>query len=161
MKLIDLFCTQCGASLKIDSSLKRCFCQYCGNQMLIDDEIVKHKLVNGAEFGYQAELGKRKFQEDLANIDARIMQTEKALQRYRKSESDYLLLSFGAVFFTVLLFLGFIGAKSFECFMFGMAGVVVSIIFFVMSKDSKKGIGRVSQQLAQLQAQRYNLMNQR
>ena len=65
MKLIDLTCSRCGAQLKVNKDLKKCICQYCGNEMLIDDETVHHNLDNGFDFGYQAELGRIKAQQDI------------------------------------------------------------------------------------------------
>lgn len=38
IKLIKLQCPNCGASLDVDSSLKTCFCQYCGTKILIHNE---------------------------------------------------------------------------------------------------------------------------
>ena len=66
MKLIDLTCSKCGAQLKVNSTLKKCMCQYCGNEMLIDDEVIHHNLDNGFNFGYQAELGRIRAQQDAA-----------------------------------------------------------------------------------------------
>ena len=38
MKMIALKCPECGASLKIEEGRTQCFCQYCGTQILLDDE---------------------------------------------------------------------------------------------------------------------------
>lgn len=65
MKLIDLTCTKCGAQLKVNADLKKCMCQYCRNEMLIDDETIHHNLDNGFDFGYQAELGRIQAQQDI------------------------------------------------------------------------------------------------
>ena len=65
MKLVDLTCTKCGATLKVNSELTKCMCQYCGNEMLVDQEVQKHEFTNGFDFGYQAELGRQKAQQDL------------------------------------------------------------------------------------------------
>ncbi len=62
MKLIDLNCSKCGAQLKVNADLKKCMCQYCGNEMLIDDEVIHHQIDNGQDFGYQAQLGKQQAQ---------------------------------------------------------------------------------------------------
>ena len=64
MKLIDLTCSKCGATLQINPELSKCMCQYCGNEMLIDNEVQHHSLDNGFEFGYQAELGRIHAQQD-------------------------------------------------------------------------------------------------
>lgn len=65
MKLIDLTCNKCGAQLKVNAELSKCMCQYCGNEMLIDQEIIHHKIDNAFDAGYQAELGRIKAQEDI------------------------------------------------------------------------------------------------
>lgn len=59
MKLIDLTCNKCGAELKVNADLKKCMCQYCGNEMLIDDEVIHHQIDNAYEAGYQAEMGRQ------------------------------------------------------------------------------------------------------
>ena len=58
MRLIDLTCSKCGALLKVDSTVKKVACEYCGNEMLIDDEIKHISFDNGYDFGYQMEKGK-------------------------------------------------------------------------------------------------------
>ena len=62
MKLVDLVCTKCNAALQVNPELTRCICQYCGNEMLIDDEIKKRQveITNAFEFGYQQEMGRQK-----------------------------------------------------------------------------------------------------
>lgn len=65
MKLIDLTCSKCGASLQVNPELTKCMCQYCGNEMLIDNEVQHHSLDNGFEFGYQAEMGRQQAQQEM------------------------------------------------------------------------------------------------
>lgn len=44
MKLIDLTCSKCGAQLKVNKDLKKCMCQYCGNEIhLSQDKTVEKK----------------------------------------------------------------------------------------------------------------------
>ena len=66
MKLIDLKCNQCGADLKVNEELTKCVCQYCGNEMLIDNEVIEHKITNGYDFGYEQEKGRQQFLKDEA-----------------------------------------------------------------------------------------------
>lgn len=94
MKLISLECSGCGAKLEINPELKKCMCQYCGKEMLIDDEVkkVEHRLENGFEFGYHQELGrmkalqdvKAKLLEDEKNKIDRLTHTPKAQKIWRK-----------------------------------------------------------------------------
>lgn len=65
MKLIELICTNCGAALKVEQEQKKCFCQHCGNEIFIDDEHISLNLDNGFDFGYQAEMGRLKAQQDI------------------------------------------------------------------------------------------------
>ena len=46
MKLISLTCPNCGAKLEVDASLGKAYCQYCGAQVLIDEEKRNIKLDN-------------------------------------------------------------------------------------------------------------------
>lgn len=62
MKLIDLTCNKCGAQLKANADLKKCSCNYCGNEMLIDDEVIHHQIDNAFDAGYQAEIGRQQAQ---------------------------------------------------------------------------------------------------
>lgn len=41
MKLIKLKCTNCGAMLDANKDLDKIHCNYCGEQILIDDEATK------------------------------------------------------------------------------------------------------------------------
>lgn len=44
MELIDLTCSRCGAQLKVNKDLKKCMCQYCGNEIhLSKDKTVEKK----------------------------------------------------------------------------------------------------------------------
>lgn len=48
MELIDLKCSMCGAQLKVNKDLKKCMCQYCGNEIhLSQDKTAKKKQSTG------------------------------------------------------------------------------------------------------------------
>lgn len=44
MKTINLRCPSCGAQLDISKDRKECFCSYCGEKILIDDEINRSEI---------------------------------------------------------------------------------------------------------------------
>ena len=44
MKLITLTCPKCGAQMEVNSELEAIICNYCGNKMLIDREVVEQKI---------------------------------------------------------------------------------------------------------------------
>ena len=51
MKLIDLTCSRCGAQLKVNKDLKKCMCQYCGNEMhFSQDKTAKKKQLTDEEY---------------------------------------------------------------------------------------------------------------
>lgn len=64
MKLIKLTCPNCGAQLEVDLAMKTMFCDFCGTEVLIDQE--KHLLhFEGAEeAGYQFERGRLRAQRE-------------------------------------------------------------------------------------------------
>ena len=47
MKLIDITCPKCKATMEVDEKRKQVTCKYCDNKILIDDEVkkVKHIMV--------------------------------------------------------------------------------------------------------------------
>lgn len=53
MKYYRLKCDQCGADLEIEETRKLLYCQYCGNRILVDDEVerteIKHIIRDEAE----------------------------------------------------------------------------------------------------------------
>ena len=51
MKLITLTCPKCGAQMEVNPELEAIICNYCGNKMLIDREVVEQKITGGFEFG--------------------------------------------------------------------------------------------------------------
>lgn len=69
MKLISLTCDKCNATLQVNPELKRCICQYCGNEMLIDDESIQvhHQMDNAYQTGYQMEMGRQQAYVDIQN----------------------------------------------------------------------------------------------
>ena len=50
MNLVDAKCTSCGAGLKLDEKLERAYCQYCGNELIVEQAISKIKIDRSDEF---------------------------------------------------------------------------------------------------------------
>ena len=59
MKLIDTTCPKCGANLHIDAECQSVFCEYCGGQILIDDEVQHLQIDNAENAGYAFEKGQK------------------------------------------------------------------------------------------------------
>lgn len=55
MKLIDVTCPKCKATMKVDKSKKELNCEYCGNKILIDDEVKKVKILHAGEITEEQE----------------------------------------------------------------------------------------------------------
>ena len=64
MKLIDTTCPKCGANLHIDADRKSAFCEYCGAQLLIDDEVQHLRFDNAESAGYAFEKGRQRAQNE-------------------------------------------------------------------------------------------------
>ena len=102
MKLIDLTCSKCGATLQINPELSKCMCQYCGNEMLIDNEVQHHSLDNGFEFGYQAEMGKQQFKEQLGAIDNQISQLKTTIKTCETKQGLHIFVIISTVLVLIL-----------------------------------------------------------
>ena len=55
MKLIEVTCPKCRATMKVDQNKKEMNCEYCGNKFLIDDEVLKVKHINAGEIDKEQE----------------------------------------------------------------------------------------------------------
>ena len=64
MKLIDTTCPKCGANLRTDADRKQVFCEYCGAQILIDDEVQHLQIDNAESAGYAFEKGRQRAQNE-------------------------------------------------------------------------------------------------
>lgn len=60
MKLVDTICPSCGATLTIDQENKAAYCTYCGNRLIVDDEIQRTRLDDAEQTGYLFERGRQR-----------------------------------------------------------------------------------------------------
>ena len=65
MKLIDTTCPKCGANLHIDADRQSAFCEYCGAELLIDDEVQHLQFDNAENAGYAFEKGRQRAQQEV------------------------------------------------------------------------------------------------
>jgi DNA-directed RNA polymerase subunit RPC12/RpoP len=97
MKLITLTCPKCGAQMEVNPELEAIICNYCGNKMLIDREVVEQKITGGFEFGYQQEQGRLKAQQE--EQQKRIREEEKEARKneilYQRKKREEIILSYG------------------------------------------------------------------
>ena len=90
MKLIDLTCPVCGATMQVNPELKMTTCNYCGNQLMIDDE-VKHTVIeNVDDVGVAVEKARREAEDkhynDLISKLSVISNKAKILEQYETEE---------------------------------------------------------------------------
>ena len=64
MRIVDTTCTNCGANIHIDADRKTAFCEYCGAQLLIDDEVQHLQIDNAESAGYAFEKGRQRAQNE-------------------------------------------------------------------------------------------------
>lgn len=60
MKIVNMVCPNCGASLHVDVDQKNLTCNYCGNSLYIDDGVKHIQYDNAEEAGYQFEKGRQR-----------------------------------------------------------------------------------------------------
>ena len=82
MKLIDTTCPKCGANLRIDADRQSAFCEYCGAQILIDDEVQHLQIDNAENAGYAFEKGRQRAQHEV--YASRTVPAQHAPQKKRK-----------------------------------------------------------------------------
>ena len=70
MRIVDTTCTNCGANLHIDADRKQAFCEYCGAQILIDDEVQHLQIDNAESAGYAFEKGRQRAQNEAQVMSA-------------------------------------------------------------------------------------------
>ena len=64
MRIVDTACTKCGANFHIDADRKTAFCEYCGAQLLIDDEVQHLQIDNAESAGYAFVKGRQRAQNE-------------------------------------------------------------------------------------------------
>ncbi|SEQ56343.1 TFIIB-type zinc ribbon-containing protein [Butyrivibrio sp. TB] len=62
MKLVNMVCPNCGASLQVDADKKNLTCSYCGNNIIVDDEVKHIRYDNAEQTGYEFEKGRQRAQ---------------------------------------------------------------------------------------------------
>lgn len=138
MKLIELTCNKCGAELKVNADLKKCMCQYCGNEMLIDDEIIHHQIDNAYDAGYQAEMGRQQAIKDIEKqkqqeIIAQQMKQQEEQRRQQEEARKRLDEEQSKPMHYVFLFIGFIYTIAvFICFFTHNLGVLLAITLILV-----------------------------
>ena len=81
MKLISVKCPNCGSKLEFTPNSKTVTCEYCGYDIMVDDEVKRIKLDNAEQTGY--DLGKG-LHRALQEAGEEVTKIRQSLQRTRK-----------------------------------------------------------------------------
>lgn len=68
MKLLNVFCPNCGAGMKVTENSKVITCEYCNQDFIIYDEMKDFMLKNAEQAGYEFEQGRHRAQKDAGLI---------------------------------------------------------------------------------------------
>ena len=83
MKLIDVTCPKCSATMKVDNKNKEIKCEFCGHVFLIDEEVIKVIHIQNGEITEEQEF--KNAQTNLNNFK----DYEKAYTLYLKLSNKY------------------------------------------------------------------------
>lgn len=101
MKTIKLKCEKCGAKLEVNSDLDKIQCNYCGNEILIDDEATTVKRVEDAKLkarknNHEQDLKERQDNLEQQINEKKILEKANAKENFKKSKFSKVLLVFFA-----------------------------------------------------------------
>lgn len=82
MKLIDVTCPKCKATMKVDKSKKELTCEFCGNKILIDDEVKKVKILHAGQITEEQEFNN-------AEANLKFKDYQKAYYGYKRLSMRY------------------------------------------------------------------------
>lgn len=137
MKLINLTCPNCGAKLEVNSELTKCTCNYCGGEVLVDNEkvVVEHSEKSGYNFArgmYRAQMefatetkvgdypvrvaakvqGKSVLYLLLMLVSALIVVGMFAYLKYHDISNLYVTIWFGIICLTVMFYKKYVAYKN-------------------------------------------------
>ncbi len=105
MKLVDITCPSCGASLSCDEHSLIVECSYCGKVFYLDDEVqrVEHSVKDAEKLGYDLERGKLKAQRE-----------EKEYQNKQLIKSKFIKILLWVIFFPIMIGYKVISSKKLD-----------------------------------------------
>ncbi len=65
MKIVGIMCPHCGARLQATPNVKILTCDYCNNDVMIDDEVKRVCLADAERAGYEFEMGRQRALKEL------------------------------------------------------------------------------------------------
>lgn len=147
MKIIPVACPKCGASFEIEEGRDKCFCQYCGTQIVIDDgsrnitntQIIRDEAkikeleLRAKQLEFEVEQARKKEEERTKQLEIEA-ENEKMRQQSKSASSgvSFLILAFVIIFFLV----SFAGGGLITLFLSGML-FIVFIIRVIINAFSK------------------------
>lgn len=90
MKLIEITCPKCKATMKVDKSKKELNCEYCGNKILIDDEVKKVKILHAGEITEEQEFNNAEANLKFKDYDKAFIGYKRLSMRYADNKEVWL-----------------------------------------------------------------------
>lgn len=84
MKIISMVCPNCGASIQVDADKKNLTCNYCGNNLYLDDEVHHIQYDNAEKTGYQFEKGRQRAQAEARQFNTQQQYNGAGLQKTKR-----------------------------------------------------------------------------
>lgn len=135
MKIIPVACPKCGASFEIEEGRSKCFCQYCGTQIVIDDgsrsitntQIIRDEAkikeleLRAKQLELEVEQSRAKEEERKRQLEIEA-ENERARQQSKSASSgvNFILLAFAIIMFLV----SFAGGGIITLFLSGILFIV-------------------------------------
>lgn len=110
MKLVQMVCENCGATLNVNEELEKVTCSYCGSEMMIVDEASKIKRVEDAKLKARKENHEQSLKErdDLLQQEIKerkIIEAENEVENFKKGKLSKALL----ICFAIAILFFFVG----------------------------------------------------
>ena len=102
MKLVKMKCENCGATLDVNKDLDKIHCNFCGAEILIDDEATSVKRVEEAKLNARKKNHEQSLKERQDNLEQdinekKILAEANAVDNFKKSKFSKVLLVFAAI----------------------------------------------------------------
>lgn len=114
MKAYNINCPNCGASVNLEKDVPRCFCPYCGTQIIVDDGVQRSEVVYRdeakiLELQLQEQVRLREEQERLRSVEAEEKRQEALKQKRQKRIKRFIIVT--AIFCIICFVMGMLHLK--------------------------------------------------
>ena len=157
MKLVEMSCPKCSAKLEVNADLKFATCNYCGNQFILDDEVIRVQHELSEQAGYNFEKGRIKAQEEAqerarriaaADAEKRRLEAEAYSAKQKRATSLSRMFAMLGAFIAIMGFLIILlglsgGTRASGPLIYGCGLLVAAIVCAVLNVKINKRYGLV------------------